>query len=782
MPAAPTLIQNDTNASAAFGEKTFVVVGRSRDADLPVYDPACSRRQFLVRWTGELFVLEPLSENSPTFCDGVRAIAATPIREATVIEAGASRFRLVGAPASAPVVKPVDPAASRATVIGSVPLDAPSRGTTTIRLRDDVILGRDESAATHVLPHPLVSRRHALVRRTPSGAVVKDLGSANGTYLNGQRLGVAIGLTVGDRIQIGPFAFHYTGDALEPASAAAGAFAQSPAADLRLVAHKLDFHSGATRLLHDVSLGVRSGEFVAVLGPSGCGKSTLLKALSGAYPPSGGRVQFDGCDLYAAPAGATRRIAVVPQREILPTVLTVADALRLTASLRLPPDTSRAERDARVEWALGVVGLGEKRHLRIARLSGGQVKRVGLANELLAEPGLILLDEVTSGLDEQADREMMGLFRQLANGGRAVVAVTHSLAHVSEYCHRIVVLATGGRLAFSGRPDELPAYFGIDRMGDVYERLNDRTPDEWAGLWESSGRGRLPPAPPAQAVAVRAESADTADAIRHQTLLLAERSARVLLADRLALAVTFGQPLLIALLLAWVFGDVRDPANPAASAAAARSVLFVLAVTAFWLGCNTAAKEIVREWALFSKERQSHLSPAAYLLAKGGVLAIVAILQVAILFGIVSDGCHLGGHTTTMAIVLGFVGLAGVAAGLLVSAAASSEAVAVALVPVLVIPQIVLTDVFRPLSGAAKAFANATISTHRGFDGLLTVLPPDLAAIAATPGATVRAAAFWLALQAAAFAFITWRLLDLRSRPLGLAGTLARTPILGATK
>ncbi|MBX3399498.1 MAG: ATP-binding cassette domain-containing protein [Gemmataceae bacterium] len=781
MAATPSLIQFGTNAAVAFGDKVVVVVGRSRDVDLPVYDPACSRRQFLVRRAGEQFVLEPLSENSPTFCDGVRATAATPIREATVIEAGASRFRLVGAAAvnAPPSQRPLDHHAGRATVVGTVPLDAPSRGTTAIRLREEIILGRDESLATDALPHPLVSRRHALVRRTPTGAVVKDLGSANGTYLNGQRLGVAIGLNVGDRIQIGPYAFHFTGAALEPATGTVGPFPNAPAADLRLVAHAIDFHAGADRLLHDVSLGIRGGEFVAVLGPSGCGKSTLLKILSGANPPAAGRVLFDGCDLYAAPAGATRRIAVVPQREILPTVLTVTDALRLTASLRLPPDTTRAERDARVDWALGVVGLAERRNLRIAALSGGQLKRVGLANELLAEPGLVLLDEVTSGLDEQADREMMGLFRQLANGGRAVVAVTHSLAHVAEYCHQVVVLTKGGRLAFSGRPDELAPYFGIDRMGDIYERLNDRTPDEWANQWDASGRVRLPAAPPVPLAATVSESADTADTIRHQTPLLVERTARVLIADRLALTVTFGQPLLIALLLAWVFGDVRDPANPAAAAAAARSVLFVLAVTAFWLGCNTAAKEIVREWALFSKERQSHLAPAAYLLAKASTLAVVTLLQVAILFGIVSEGCHLGGNGTSMAIVLGLVGLAGVSAGLLVSAVASSEAVAVAMVPVIVIPQIVMTDVFRPLTGAAKVFADAAISTHRGFDGLLTALPPDLAAVAATPGATVRAAAFWLMVQSIAFALVTWRVLDRRGRPIGAS---VQIPIRGGTR
>ena len=107
----------------------------------------------------------------------------------------------------------------------------------------------------------------------------------------------------------------------------------------------------------------------------------------------------------------------------------------------------------------------------------------------------------------------------------------------------------------------------------------------------------------------------------------------------------------------------------------------MLSVTAFWLGCNTAAKEIIREWALHHKERQSHLSPAAYLLAKWGVLAIVTVWQILLLFSLVAWGCHLSGHLLTMGILLSLVGLAGVSAGLFASACASTEAVAVALVP-----------------------------------------------------------------------------------------------------
>ena len=101
-----------------------------------------------------------------------------------------------------------------------------------------------------------------------------------------------------------------------------------------------------------------------------------------------------------------------------------------------------------------MVGLTQRRDMLIRHLSGGQVKRASLANELVARPSLLFLDEVTSGLDEQTDREVMELFRQVADGGKTVVCITHSLANVEATCHLVVILTEGGRLAFVGTPEE----------------------------------------------------------------------------------------------------------------------------------------------------------------------------------------------------------------------------------------------------------------------------------------------------------------------------------------
>src|SRR5262249_54969371 len=239
-------------------------------------------------------------------------------------------------------------------------------------------------------------------------------------------------------------------------------------------------------LLDDVSLVVRPREFVCLLGPSGSGKSTLLAMLSGRARPDGGAVLVNGQDLHANFAALKQDIAVVPQKDVLHDSLAVGAALRYTAELRLPPDTGRDEIAASVADILEVVGLTPRRGTLIRHLSGGQVKRASLANELMARPSLLFLDEVTSGLDEQTDRDMMELFRQVADGGKTVVCITHSLANVEATCHLVVILTEGGRLAFVGTPEEARRYFGIARLGDVYRKLAERPAADWQADFRAS--------------------------------------------------------------------------------------------------------------------------------------------------------------------------------------------------------------------------------------------------------------------------------------------------------
>jgi ABC-type multidrug transport system ATPase subunit len=226
---------------------------------------------------------------------------------------------------------------------------------------------------------------------------------------------------------------------------------------------------------------IEPGEFVGIFGISGSGKSTLLDALSGRRSPSGGKVFYNGTDLYESFDLFRAAIGYVPQQDIVHRKIAVARALGYTARLRLPADTSAREIDAHISRVLERVSLAEKAALPIDTpepLSGGQLKRVSLVVELVANPNILFLDEVTSGLDAGTDKRMMRLFADLAADQKTVIGVTHTLENI-DTCH-LVALLHQGRLVYFGPPAEVPGYFGVARLTEVYELLEDSKPGEWA--------------------------------------------------------------------------------------------------------------------------------------------------------------------------------------------------------------------------------------------------------------------------------------------------------------
>src|SRR5262249_24910270 len=196
--------------------------------------------------------------------------------------------------------------------------------------------------------------------------------------------------------------------------------------------------------------------------------------LNGRRRATGGRVLANGEDFYRHFDSFRQSLGYVPQRDIVHTQLRVFRALYYTARLRLPPDTDPAELRARLENVLAGMALGLHRDTLVANLRGGQVKRVSLGAELVAEPCLLYIDEATSGLDAGTEARMMRLFRGLADQGRSIVCITHNVDHVDR-CHLVLVLARG-KLVYCGPPPEAPAWIKVARIGDIYDRLQDKDP------------------------------------------------------------------------------------------------------------------------------------------------------------------------------------------------------------------------------------------------------------------------------------------------------------------
>ena len=377
---------------------------------------------------------------------------------------------------------------------------------------------------------------------------------------------------------------------------------------------------GGKTILNDVSLSILPGEFVAIVGGSGAGKTTLMDAISGVRPATGGTVLYNGRDYYASMALYRNVLGYVPQDDIIHTALPVRDTLRYAAQLRLPPDTSRAELDAAVDQTLAELGMTAQADTVVGALSGGQRKRSSIGVELLTQPRIFFLDEPTSGLDPATDAQMMRLMRHLADGGSTVVLTTHATKNVM-LCDKIVFLARGGHLAFVGTPQRALEYFAADAFDEIYERLADEaTPEEWADALPRLARLRADAlragAARARARRSRRGAAPVARRVGQHRRPRAAGAAVLgphppAFADLHAESAEPGPP-------ADAAGDHQragadplphdafdlDVENPSASV----SILFFLAFAAFQFGLFDGIQEIVKEIAIFRRERMVNLA------------------------------------------------------------------------------------------------------------------------------------------------------------------------------
>lgn len=657
-----------------------------------------------------------------------------------------------------------------------VPLEIPGA----IPLPDKrAVIGRDADRADICLPDVRVSRLHAAIERTGPYATITDLKSANRTFVNGEAITKPKVITDGTRVQIGPYTWVYRGHALYPLCREN---------NVELVARNLVRQVPDRRnrgqmkvILDDVSLVVRPREFVCILGPSGSGKTTLLSALSARVPANQGSVLLNGENLYAHFDALKQNLAVVPQRDVMHDALPLKTALWYTAKMRLPADMSRHDIEARIDATLDTVSLVQRQFTQIRQLSGGQIKRASWANEAISNPSLIFLDEVTSGLDEQTDSEMMQLFRRMADEGKTLVCVTHSLSYVPDNCHLVAILAEGGVLAFYGPPEAALKYFGITRLGDVYQVLKQHTPAEWKERFQKSSihreyvERRLPETRVSDVRATKRRRPLQLLTMWRQFHVLLRRYLAIQWADKRALAMIFGQCVVIAGLLIWLFGDIsnlnvdtevqlreeqlyelqyggslstmsaedrefleadeeyirqrdkqrkelRIEAELAKRTDLSSKLLFLLCISCIWFGCNNSAKEIVKEATIYGKERDAGLRVFSYYGSKFVLLAIVSILQASLFFWLVNRFTHLGGDAIGQWLLLSLAATTGVAMGLAISALATTEDLAATVVPMLLIPQIILAGLIAPLQNYTREFSEVFIPAYWAFQGLLTTM------------------------------------------------------------
>jgi ABC-type multidrug transport system ATPase subunit len=235
-------------------------------------------------------------------------------------------------------------------------------------------------------------------------------------------------------------------------------------------------------LLKDVSFRIRPGDFVCVLGPSGAGKTTLVRAILGERKITAGRLLVGGHDVFREADSLRGSIGYVPQRDVNPEALSVERALHYAAEVRLPAEASATERQAAIDRVVAEVGLDSVRHETIGNLSGGEMKRASLAAEMLAAPGLLVIDEATSSLDPATEARIMTLLAERARAGTTVVAVTHHLDNVDK-ADKLLILGHGEVVWFGSRVEAL-GHFGVHRLADVYVAIEDKPPGFWSARWQ----------------------------------------------------------------------------------------------------------------------------------------------------------------------------------------------------------------------------------------------------------------------------------------------------------
>jgi ABC transport system ATP-binding/permease protein len=746
----PELVLETNGRTWTLDPSRSYTLGRDPQGDIVFDDARVSWRHATVGFSDGSWAIEDNGSTNGTFVQG-RRIHRTEIGPGWAVRLGnvadGPLLSLSGAPAAVAQPSPQQPYAAQGVAAGGdrrtarperrqegrppsvprqqgpgdgawTPADHGDRSPTASHqlLRGRVMrIGRAEENDL-IVSDLQVSRNHAEFHAAPDGRMeIRDLGSHNGTYVNGQPIakGGSALLGMNDIVGVGHSTFRVVGDRLEE-------FVDT--GEVSFSARRLTVTvDGGKQILKDVSLGAPEKSLIAVIGPSGSGKSTLLRALTGYRPADEGEVLYDNRDLYKHFAELRQRIGLVPQEDILHKELSIKKALKYAAKLRFPADTTAAERAARIDEVLRELKLDIHKEKKVTSLSGGQRKRVSVALELLTKPSLIFLDEPTSGLDPGMDRDVMQLLRGLADDGRTVLVVTHSVAELA-LCDKLLVMAPGGAVAYFGPPGEALNFFGYDSWADVFSAFENYRDYDWAGRWKGSQHYQIHAAD-LDAVAPRSVPAPPMQAVKppkpqgwlSQFTTLVRRYVSVIVSDRGFMALMVVLPAVlgsVSLLIDSKQGLLPFAPNPQTGLIipndTATTVLLTLAVGACLAGAANSVRELIKERVIYERERATGLSRSAYLMSKVFVLGVITALQ-GLLVAVIgfanreipAQGLVLGSNTLIeLSLPIMALGFTSMMFGLVISSLVKTAEKTMPLLVMFAIIQIVFTGCLFALHGS----------------------------------------------------------------------------------
>jgi ABC transport system ATP-binding/permease protein len=603
--------------------------------------------------------------------------------------------------------------------------------------KEKLTFGRDATNDV-VLDVPVVSRFHAQITRVGRRYLIQDLRSVNGTFVNDQRVQGDIWLNPQDTVRIGPYRFVLGENQLTRYDETEG---------LRVEAYHLNkWVRKDLNLLQDISLIFQPKEFIVVVGQSGGGKSTLVDSIAGYRPATGGKVFVNGIDVYRNFDAVRNQLGFVPQKDIIHMELTVHQALDYAAKLRMPKDTSAAERHKRIAEVLDELDLAHRKDIQVSGLSGGQQKRVSIGVELLTRPGLFFLDEPTSGLDPGTETAFMHLNRRLADQGRTIIMVTHATKNVM-LADKVVFLARGGHLAWFGPPDEALAYFDQYRseaerrakpmeFDQIYAVLDDPSKgkaSDWAQRFASYDAFRKYIVEPLQAGTAQLQTAQAAPTKKgtskrprvsslRQFMVLSARNVTILSRDRIGLILMLAAAPVIGsldLLLGIIMGR-RVFSYESGAVDKAGVSLFLVVMYSLLAGAMSQMREFVKEADIYKRERLVNLRIFPYVTSKVWLAVVLAFYQALCYTVLHYIAFSMPGGAPAMLefyITVALAVLTGMMLGLLVSALAPSQSTAPMIIVMCMVPLIVLAGAMVRVPSQVSQFA----STRWALQGLFGI-------------------------------------------------------------
>ena len=447
---------------------------------------------------------------------------------------------------------------------------------------------------------------------------------------------------------------------------------ESRGTGFEVVAQNLNVFAGKKQLLKNIDFELPAGEILAIIGRSGQGKSTLLKLIQGINRcDKQSVVRIGGVDYRKSEI--RRRIAILPQDPPLRPELTVEETILDGARSSMDVKKFKEDALARLEKFCELFGLSNRRKNLVKTLSGGEMRRVALARELMGSPGLVILDEPLSGLDPYNSRILCTHLKQLAFLGHTIILTTHSYEAL-QIANKVLVLHQGEE-AFFGTVQAAYANFKTNDPQTLLTTITTNNAAQWRESYKAERKIR-----------------DTKyyferTKLPHNFASTICMTAKQWFRDKGRIAALFLQPVIIGFLLSQIFSEKSS----------FWTVAFAVILCANWFALSLSIREIVQEKEILRDKFRRGVSAISTLTAKLTLPVLFTLMQTAIVYAFISMQLTVHPSLGLVASTMACIAVPATAVGLFTSTLAKNTSQANAFLPLLIIPQVALAGALVPL-------------------------------------------------------------------------------------